>query len=97
MPGNLVNISEVIVYGIIFDPKNSIAISRMDLQGLLRAVPRLFQMLDNQEPRGSYGSQNPISDTMTRKPLELAGLFEFRYCLATLAGRLLEESAGLFY
>lgn len=42
----VVNIGEVIVNGIIFDPKNSEALRTMDLQDVLRRIPRLFDLLD---------------------------------------------------
>jgi hypothetical protein len=46
MPDHVVSIGEVIVNGIIFDPKNSEALRTMDLEALLKAVPRLFDLLD---------------------------------------------------
>jgi len=46
MRDNLVHIGEVIVHGILFDPKNSEALRSMDVEGLYQAVPRLFDLLD---------------------------------------------------
>lgn len=46
MATNQVNIREVIVHGIVFDPKNSEALRTMDLQNLLSSIPRLFALLE---------------------------------------------------
>ncbi len=46
MAENLVNISEVIAHGIIFDPKNSERIRTMDFNQLLQSIPRLFDLLE---------------------------------------------------
>jgi len=46
MPTNVVNISEVIVHGIVFDPKNSKALRTMDLENLLKSIPGLFDLLE---------------------------------------------------
>ena len=43
------SISEVIACGIAFDPKNSEALQSMNLQDLLRSVPRLFEMLGERD------------------------------------------------
>ena len=43
---NLVNIGEVIIHGMVFDPKNSLALRTMDLQQVLESIPRLFDLLD---------------------------------------------------
>ena len=42
----LVNIGEVIVHGVVFDPKNGERLRAMDLNNLLKSVPQLFDLLD---------------------------------------------------
>jgi hypothetical protein len=43
----LVNIGEVLVHGVLFDPKNTEAWRNMDIvQNIYRAVPKLFDLLD---------------------------------------------------
>jgi hypothetical protein len=49
MPTNVVNIGEVIIHGIVFDPKNSEALRTMDLDGLLKSIPRLFELLEERD------------------------------------------------
>lgn len=49
MVDNLVNISEVIVNGIIFDPKNGERLRTMDLNKLLESIPRLFDLLEERQ------------------------------------------------
>lgn len=49
MATNLVNISEVILNGVLFDPKNSEAARAMDVPELVDAVRRLFAMLEERE------------------------------------------------
>ena len=44
-----VNIGEVIVHGIVFDPKNSEALRSMDLSNLLESIPQLFDLLDERD------------------------------------------------
>lgn len=46
---NLVNIGEVIVNGIVFDPKNAERLRTMDLNNLLESVPRLFDLLEERQ------------------------------------------------
>ena len=47
MNQDLVNIGEVIVHGVLFDPKNSEAWRNMDVvENIYRSVPRLFDLLD---------------------------------------------------
>ena len=46
MSTNLVHIGEVLVNGVVFDPKNSEALRSMDLENLLQAAPRLFDLLE---------------------------------------------------
>jgi 3',5'-cyclic AMP phosphodiesterase CpdA len=46
MAENLVHIGEVVVHGVLFDPKNGDALRNMDLDGLYKSVPRLFELLD---------------------------------------------------
>jgi hypothetical protein len=47
MPDHLVDIGEVIVHGVLFDPKNVEAWRNMDLvQNIYRDVPRLFDLLE---------------------------------------------------
>ena len=46
MTTNQVNIGEVILNGIVFDPKNSEVLRTMDLQKLIESVPRLFDLLE---------------------------------------------------
>jgi hypothetical protein len=41
-----VHIGEVLVHGVLFDPKNTEAWRAMDVEGLYRAAPRLFDLLD---------------------------------------------------
>jgi hypothetical protein len=43
---NLVDIGEVVVHGVMFDPKNEDALRTMDLDALYKSVPRLFELLD---------------------------------------------------
>jgi hypothetical protein len=43
---NLVHIGEVVVHGVMFDPKNEDALRTMDLDALYKSVPRLFELLD---------------------------------------------------
>ena len=49
MATKLVNISEVILNGVVFDPKNSGALRAMDAQELVREIRCLFAMLDQRE------------------------------------------------
>ncbi|MDZ4658863.1 MAG: hypothetical protein SH868_14905 [Bythopirellula sp.] len=49
MVDNLVNIGEVIVNGIIFDPKNGERLRTMDLNKLLESIPRLFDLLEERQ------------------------------------------------
>jgi len=49
MPDHLVNIGEVIVNGIVFDPKNGERLRTMDLNDLMQSIPRLFDLLDERE------------------------------------------------
>jgi hypothetical protein len=46
MTANLVNIGEVIVNGLLFDPKNGPALRTMDLDQIYKSIPYLFQLLD---------------------------------------------------
>jgi hypothetical protein len=47
MSDHLVDIGEVIVHGVLFDPKNTEAWRNMDVvQNIYRAVPQLFDLLD---------------------------------------------------
>ncbi len=46
MADHLVHIGEVIVNGIVFDPKNGERVRTMDLDTLLKSVPRLFDLLE---------------------------------------------------
>jgi hypothetical protein len=46
LAGKLVHIGEVLVHGVLFDPKNTEAWRAMDVEGLYRAAPRLFDLLD---------------------------------------------------
>ncbi len=47
MSDHLVDIGDVIVHGVVFDPKNTEAWRNMDLvQSIYRDVPRLFELLD---------------------------------------------------
>lgn len=47
MPDHLVDIGQVIVHGVMFDPKNTEAWHNMDLvQNIYKSVPRLFDLLD---------------------------------------------------
>ena len=47
MSDHLVDIGEVIVHGVLFDPKNTEAWRNMDVvQNIYRAVPKLFDLLD---------------------------------------------------
>ncbi|HJQ78414.1 MAG TPA: hypothetical protein VJ828_00590 [Lacipirellulaceae bacterium] len=47
MAGNLVDIGEVIVHGVLFDPKNVEVWRNMDIaQNIYRSVPRLFELLE---------------------------------------------------
>ncbi|TWU29241.1 hypothetical protein [Bythopirellula polymerisocia] len=45
----LVNIGEVIVHGIVFDPKNGERLRTMDLNKLLESIPRLFELLEERQ------------------------------------------------
>ncbi len=45
MAEHLIHIGETIVNGVLFDPKNTEAWRSMDVEGLYRAVPRLFDLL----------------------------------------------------
>ena len=45
----LVNIGEVIVHGIVFDPKNGERLRTMDLNKLLESIPRLFDLLEERQ------------------------------------------------
>ena len=49
MVDNLVNIGEVIVHGILFDPKNGERLRTMDLNNLLESIPRLFDLLEERQ------------------------------------------------
>ena len=49
MGDHLVHIGEVIVHGIVFDPKNGERLRTMDLNNLLQSVPRLFDLLAERE------------------------------------------------
>ncbi len=49
MVDNLVNIGEVIVNGIVFDPKNGERLRTMDLNKLLESIPRLFDLLEERQ------------------------------------------------
>jgi len=49
MSENLVNIGEVIVHGIVFDPKNGERLRTMDVNELLQSVPRLFDLLEQRQ------------------------------------------------
>lgn len=49
MVDNLVNIGEVIVNGIVFDPKNGERLRTMDLNNLLQSIPRLFDLLEERQ------------------------------------------------
>lgn len=44
-----VNIGEVIVNGIVFDPKNSERLAKMDFNSLLQSIPRLFTLLEERQ------------------------------------------------
>jgi hypothetical protein len=47
MADHLVNIGEVIVHGVLFDPKNTHAWRNMDMvENIYRSVPRLFELLE---------------------------------------------------
>jgi hypothetical protein len=46
MAEKLVHISETIVNGVLFDPKNTDAWSKLDVEGLYQSAPRLFELLD---------------------------------------------------
>lgn len=46
MGERLVNIGEVIINGIVFDPKNGERLRTMDINALFENVPKLFDMLD---------------------------------------------------
>jgi hypothetical protein len=46
MLDNVVNIGEVIVHGIVFDPKNGERLRTMDLNNLLASISRLFDLLE---------------------------------------------------
>jgi hypothetical protein len=49
MLDNVVSIGEVIVHGIVFDPKNGDRLRNMDLNNLLASVPRLFDLLEERK------------------------------------------------
>ncbi|QEG34106.1 hypothetical protein [Bythopirellula goksoeyrii] len=49
MAYHLVNIGEVIVNGIVFDPKNGERLRTMDVSKLLQSIPRLFDLLEERE------------------------------------------------
>ncbi len=49
MVDNLVNIGEVIVIGIIFDPKNGERLRTIDFNKLLESIPRLFDLLEERQ------------------------------------------------
>lgn len=44
-----ISIAETVVHGLVFDPKNSERIERMDLNQLFASVGRLFDLLDERE------------------------------------------------
>lgn len=46
MPTEPVSIAQTIVYGVVFDPKNSERVSTMDLNELFASVGRLFDLLE---------------------------------------------------
>jgi hypothetical protein len=46
MSQNPLHIGEVVLHGILFDPKNGEALRTMDLDALYKSVPRLFELLD---------------------------------------------------
>jgi hypothetical protein len=46
MASSAVHIGDVIGHGILFDPRNSEAVHRMDFNDLLASIPRLFDLLD---------------------------------------------------
>jgi hypothetical protein len=46
MPGQPVNIGEVVVHALVFDPKNAEALRTMDMNEIVRSVPQLFDLLD---------------------------------------------------
>ena len=45
----LVNIGEVIVHGVVFDPKNGERVRAMDLNELFNRVPELFDLLEQRD------------------------------------------------
>jgi hypothetical protein len=45
----LVNIGEVIVHGVVFDPKNGERLRAMDLNELFNRVPELFDLLEQRD------------------------------------------------
>lgn len=49
MSENLVNIGEVIVHGVVFDPKNGERLRTMDVNKLLQSIPRLFDLLEERQ------------------------------------------------
>lgn len=49
MDSPLVDIGDVILHGIVFDPKNAERVRTMDADELLRSVPRLFELLDQRQ------------------------------------------------
>ncbi len=49
MSGKLVNIGEVIIQGVVFDPKNGERLRTMDLNKLLQSIPRLFDLLEERQ------------------------------------------------
>ena len=49
MSSHVVDIGDVILHGIVFDPKNSVRVHSMDADELVRSVPRLFDLLDQRQ------------------------------------------------
>jgi len=49
MSNPLVNIGEVIVHGVVFDPKNGERLRAMDLNEIFDSVPQLFDLLDQRD------------------------------------------------
>lgn len=49
MIDNVANIGEVIIHGIVFDPKNSDRLRSMDLNNLLESITRLFALLEERQ------------------------------------------------
>jgi len=46
MSESLVNVGEVIVHGVVFDPKNGDRVRAMDLNEIFDSVPKLFDLFD---------------------------------------------------